>query len=454
MRNSLTRSLMGHGCGSSYNGPTISLEEEILVTADNAADIAEADNAMDVAEGLYDKAEALEDHADFMEGQVEEATPTEMALSEQVIGANLEGTGADVEEAAPALESFIGTRPSLEGVREMVRSFWEAIKRAVKKVWDKIKGYWRKFTSRVGSLEKSAKELRERASKMSGKSVKNEDKKVNFSGSTLALLSTGTTAEKNAGTMIKNLEEIASLNKLFATKYQPHVARYCEELASAMDSFKTDTPAEISDSLSAVNRKAATLAAGCKGQLGSSMSKKGDRRFDATDVDVYQSEPLAGYKTIFGIIPTGSAGGRNEAGYARNLQQTDVFMSSTSDKDFTIDDEEINVMEVSQCTKVADIVIDMCVELRYFDSGKGWKEMEKKQDKLNKAGERIAKAAERLDNADGDKAEARTAIYAVQRYVAACARWSKNPSMALSNHTASVARAAITIANRSLSQYR
>ena len=450
MRNSLTRTLMGHGRGSSYNGPEISLEEEVVVAADNAADIAEADNAMDVAEGLYDKAEALEDHADFMEEQVENATPTEMALSEQVIGGNLEGTGADVEEAAPALESYIGSRPSMEGIREMVRNFWEAIKRAVKKVWEKIKSYWRKFTSRVGSLEKSAKELRDRASKMSGKSVKNEDKKVNFAGSTLALVSTGTTAEKSAANIISNLELISKLNKKIATKYQPLITKGCEDISAALDKFDTESPVT---SLKEVNSAADRMCTSMSTALTGDFKKEGDKRFNVDNGDTYQSAQLPGYKTLFQISPKfGSVTGEMEV--ARTLQSCDMFLAATSDKDFTVDDAELNVFEVNQCTKVADIIIDMCVELRYYDTGKGWKEMEKKQDKMNRAGDRIAKSADRLENSDENKSDARSAIYAAHRYVACCARWSKNPTMSLSNHTAAVARAAIAIANRSLSQYR
>ena len=456
MRNSLTRSLMGAG-SSSYNGPEISLEEEVILAGQQGEDIAEADATMDEIASIQNRADNLTDHADFVEGQVTEATPTEMALSEQTMAANLEGTGAEVEDVAPALESAIGSRPSMEGVREMVRSFWEAVKRAVKKVWEKIKGYWRKMTSRVSSLEKSAKELRTKAQSVSGKSVKSDDKKFSVSGSTVTLLSAGTAAKK-ASDFMSDFGKMMKANSALTTAWAAKVDTGSNNLITKLQDFDEENGP---GSLVALNGAAATLQNDLKGIVTSALSMSGtsgDDRFNGADRTVTKSDQLLGQKALFMVVA--SAAGTNDEGhakeYADNIQLFDVFLSSYTSKDEKeFDDVEFETMSHSDAIKVADAVIDMCSEMRYYETGKGVSKLEKVRDKLEKAGDKLSKSVERTDNGDdADKASAsRTAIYAAMRYATVVTRWSKNPNMSFSNHCASVARAAISVANRSMSQY-
>lgn len=455
MRNSLTRSLMG-ARASAYQGPEISLEEEAILAGQQGDDIAQADATMDEIASIQNRADNLTDHADFVESQVESATPTEMALSEQAISANLDGTGTEVEDVAPALESAIGSRPSMEGVREMVRSFWEAIKRAVKKVWEKIKGYWRKMTSRVSSLEKSAKELREKAQGISGKTLKSEDKKFSVSGSTITLLST-TSASRKASDFLPLFGKMMKVNSELGTKWAGKMDTGSSALVTKIQDFDEDKPTE---SLRAINSAAATLHDGLltiANSSGLSFSQKGDSRFDSADADLEKSEVLLGQKALF--IVSGKGGGNpniSDKEMASQIQKLDIFVSNESDKDpKEFDETDFETMTHSDAIKVADIVIDMCTEMRYYETGKGVSKLEKVRDKLEKAGEKLSKTVERTDSKDSadTASEARTAIYAAMRYATVVTRWSKNPNMSYTNHCASIARAAISVASRSMSQY-
>lgn len=149
-------------------GRTISLEEEQLLLAD-AADLAsDINQELNEVDRLSDVSNALEDLAAVAD-QIEQASPTEIALIETAGDVAVAGTDIEAEEVIPSLESYRGKKIATETIRARAATIWKNIQQFLKSVWEKIEKF---FYSIFGTIPNTRRRLQKLKEKVDGSHAK------------------------------------------------------------------------------------------------------------------------------------------------------------------------------------------------------------------------------------------------------------------------------------------
>lgn len=157
----------------------VSLEEEQIMMSDAADLAAEVSQELNEVNRVIEVSDALEDLA-VIADQIEQASPTEIALMETAGDMAVAGTDIEGEQIVPSLESFIGKRIATEDFRQTAATVWKNIQEFVKSVYDKIEKF---FYNVFGVIPK----MRMRVEKMSenieiAKNKNSPGTKVEFKG--------------------------------------------------------------------------------------------------------------------------------------------------------------------------------------------------------------------------------------------------------------------------------
>lgn len=437
--------------------PTVSLEEAAILEAQAASDVVEADATMDEVENLQQKADVLSDTADYIETSVntsdEGPTQNEVVLAEQVADAATAGTGQTSEDLLPAVESYIGrgSQIALEGIRETIRNFWETIKRGIEKIWNLLKRYYRSMTSRLSSVVKSAKELKEKADKNTSKSP-GDTKKVKVSATSVGLLSADSKIS-NAAAIQSNLDALINHADHALNEWTKAVVAAGKGIAENMKDLDEDNSVE---KLEAINEKVKTILT----KLPSNYSTSQDTRFAEKDVILESSPVLAGDRRLF--IKKKNPPTKDLAmAVAAQQQYTEWFMTSATSKEKDYEETEIDLMTPNATSKLAQTILNACDKFRNYAEGRGFEDLQKQSEAIRKAGDTAAAKVGKLENRANDEDDKinkeRSLVIrrlrSAQSYAQAYAKWAKNPTVTLTNHTLSVMRAAITVGNSSMAKY-
>lgn len=425
----------------------VSNEEAELIVEEQANDLAQADAELDEVYRLQDVADKTEETADYIEQGINQkedgATEGEVALAEQVADLATAGTGESAETVMPAVESYIGSKVSTEGFREVVRNIIDTIKRMIKKIVDRLKAFWRKMTSRLSALKRSAEELKERAGKMSGKHAK--EKKFEVSGSVARLISYENKPVKNGAELISGIKDLNKDMAEVANTYCPEVSKVGEKLADELSSFDPEKGlvhlGKINKTINEMLVRASKSATDAK--------SSSDSRFTSADTKLTSSGPILGGKTVFASMWSGTNDG-DARDVARRIQSSSVFMADSKKDQTDPESASLDVFTAAQVQDIAEEVIRGCEVLRRYSEGKGLKDMEK-------AGEAVRKAADKIGNvkADEDKVtqENQTATRLAIQFGSTYVAWTKEPYTALAAHVCSVFRASMAAGSKALSQY-
>lgn len=433
--------------GSMGAWPVVSNEEAELVVEEQADDLASADADLGEVYRLQDVVEKTDESANYIEDTInakaddEGATEGEVALAEQVADLATAGTGDSAETVMPAVESYIGSKISVEGFRQVVRNVIDAIKRAITAIIDRLKSYWRKMTSRLSAMVRSAEDLKKRANAASGKTAK--EKKISVSGSTATKVGYEGKAVRTGAELLTGVRDLKDFADKVTNGWCPSIASLGEKLADKLSSFDVEKAVEDLGSLNTV----------IEGHIQSAekklpaMSSSSDSRYTNSDVKVESSKPLLGGKSLFCV--TAKQNGDNAVSKAQAIQDSSYFLADSKKDQKDADNAEIDTLTPSQAGDIAEEVIRAAEMLRKYTEGKGLKDLEK-------AGDNVKKAADKLGSQKHDenvKQENQTATRRAFYYGSAFAKWTKDPHASVASHTCSVLRAAMGVANQSMSQY-
>ena len=422
----------------------ISMEEEALLIQESAGDLAEAEAEIEDAQELADTSDALEDLAMVADG-IDEASENEVALVEAGVQLATAGSDLEVEDVAPGLESYVGRRISTEGIKETARAIYEAIIRAVKKFWEKIKAFFRKTVGTLANLRRSAEKLRARAGECHGKTSKEKQIEV---GGEINALSIDYKAPKTGKAIVDILDgSQKSLSSILGGLNKEN-ADIGEKLADALNDFEADTSAEALASLGKV--------CGAFGKHGSfnlpagSFQTSVDTRYPASTGMKYQVvKDVPGNRII--VMSNPDRTGKDPMATAAKLRAIKSHMASCTDKDKDpVTEATLSVVTPAEAEKMADVIIDIVTTVSAYETGKSRKDADKAKERVEKA---CAKAKERMEKVKADDTATVSAYRAALNLVPTYIHMSGQLAAQATSVSLAAARAAIVVANKSLSQY-
>jgi gas vesicle protein len=414
--------------------------EELVQSVQESTELqGEVVNDLATVERLEQSAAGLEDIAGINENAVTEATEGELALTE--VAADLATVGTDIEGAAemvPALESYAGKRISMEGIKQVAKDIWAAIKAFMKKIWEKIITFWRRITDQVPSVVKAAKKLQARAEATAGKTLKDNGKKTKISSSEGRALVVDNAKVTTYAGITAGLKSLKATCSIVLDTQAKAVIEAGDKIAELVGAFDLDKP---EDSLTKINT-------GVSSALPKPFTTKvsGDSRFSGEQT-VTRSEHLPGNRAVFLSLVKPSSG--SALGTAQMIRSSSASLSASHEKpkDFT-GEFEIETLTPSDCDKLGDDIIEIMEILKKFQTDSRRK-LETISDKVTKAGEKISSKPD-----DETTPNALKHYQSAQSYGAVYAKWCSSPYMSLLSHTLATSRTVISVANKSLSQYK
>lgn len=421
--------------------PVISMEEEVLMTGEAAEDLAQAETEISEVERVEDLADALEDLAEVAE-TIEEATPTDLAMVETAARAALAGSDVEVEEVLPALESYAGTRISVETIRDTARRLWDNIVEMLKKVWEKVEGFFYKMVGTIPRLRKAAEALKDRAEATVGKTVEEQKTKLGGEAGTLSL---DGKAPKGAADVLSALGAVKDQGQAVFGKYATTLAKAGENMASAISDFDIE---KAEESLLKVCNAATGVGISEIAKLCKAVSTS-DTRWRSGEASM--APALPGGKSI--IFVSGKLSKEEALAYAEGMRRTyaEVVQTSAKKQD-AVRSAELSTMSTGDAIAVAEQVLAICDQIEEYQRGKGAKDIAKARDKMKEAG---AKATKSMEKSRKDAGAAPIAQYkAAINFNVAYGRWATTPMGSLASISLAACRAAIVVANKSLSNYK
>lgn len=222
--------------------PMVDASEGSFLALESMDIMNEVGGCFDESAELANKEGNLSTLVDYVEGEVNgqgedgalrTATQNEVALVEQAVTANTDGTGLTEDEVLPALESAEGSQIALEGVKDAIASFGKAAVELVKKIGAGFSNFMKVIFTRLGALRSEIAKTEKAISK--GK-LKTEPFDVNRSLSRYALL--------NGNDTVKNSKELATAAaSLFGsvreigTEYPKQIIDQYDGIIKAIDIF-------------------------------------------------------------------------------------------------------------------------------------------------------------------------------------------------------------------------
>lgn len=423
--------------------PAVEQDEVELIAADQASDLAQADSDMDMVYELQEKADTVDETAAYIDNSINQqeggASEGEVGLAEQVADLATQGTGEDSETVMPAVESYIGSKISTEGFKQVIRNTIEAIKRALRAIFERIKAFWRKMTSRLSALVRTAEEVKKRARDAQGKSTK--EKKVEVGGSTARLISYAGTPVKTAANIITGFKDLAEVADRTSNKWAAAVAKAGDNIAETLGDFD---PEKAVSELNSLNSKMGKLNPSSEV---AGMTSSSDSRYKHAGITLNSSKELLGGKSVFAQASDYSGSDAKEK--ARAIQMERVFLADSKKDQKDPEKAEIEVFSPSQAADLAEEVIRTAGTLRKYGEGKGLTDLEKARKKVETAADRMLGK----QKTDEISQENQTCTRLAFQFGTTFVDWSHNPHTQLSAHTVAVARAALAVANKSLSLY-
>ena len=421
----------------------ISMEEEALLIQESAGDLAEAEAEIEDAQELADTSDALEDLAMVADG-IDEASENEVALVEAGVQLATAGSDLEVEDVAPALESYVGRRISTEGIKETARAIYDAIIRAVKKFWEKIKAFFRKTVGTLANLRRSAEKLRSRAGECHGKTAKEKQIEV---GSEINALSTDYKAPKTGTAIVGLIDSTHKLLDACLDGQNAVSAKIGEKLADALNDFDADDATAAKASL---GKAVAAFDTGTSSKLpGSKTQASVDTRYPATTgVNYTVVSDIPGNRIL---VITNAGKSSDPMQGATKLRGIKAHLANCTDKDKDpVTEATVSVITPTEAEKLADKIIDIVTVIAAFENGKGRKDADKAKERVEKA---CAKAKERMEKVKADDTATVSAYRAALNLVPTFTHISGQIPAQMTSVALAASRAAIVVANKSLSQY-
>ena len=268
---------------------TLSLEDEEIIFDEARESGVQAEVELNEADRILEVSDALEDLA-VITDQINEATPSEVALiqnsaqmavagtdidpdemipvpavaqedEEPEVPAETQGQGegqgegeptpaatepADEPEAAPAgddvtklevpgLEAYIGRKISTEGMREVATTLYRNLEAFLIKIWDSIVHFFHNIVVGIPRIMEASKKLRKAVSGL----VKNNNSKSGILKITTGVqaLHVGGTPVKNVGTLTKEIDSLIDISEYVFNTYTKEISGIVDKVASVYAKF-------------------------------------------------------------------------------------------------------------------------------------------------------------------------------------------------------------------------
>lgn len=212
----------------------LSLEEEAIIFDDAindyneiGSDIAEVERISQVSDGLDDLATIAD--------SIDTATPQEVALIQTVGQMAVAGTNVDPSEvvptvtsadlvntdgtSVPSLESFIGNKISVAGIREVAAKIWEKIKAFVAYIWEKITRFIHDIWVGIPRIKNTIEVLKVKVAEMNkNKLAVDANNRISFIRNVPGLMVAGKLVNSGSS-LITELGKLQAVSKVVFEEY-------------------------------------------------------------------------------------------------------------------------------------------------------------------------------------------------------------------------------------------
>ena len=427
--------------------------EEMEVMGDEAqADAVQVDQELNEAERIIEVSDALEDLA-VIADNIEEATPTDLALVDTVATMAVAGTDVTPEAVtgndATAMESFVGRRIATEGIKETARNIWENILKFLKSVWTRIESFFYKIFGTIPRMRKRVEAARKEAEEAAGKTLESDKKTLTLTAGVNAMRFEAGFV-KNAGelkTAFSNLE--AGCDDIFKS-YSKFVAKKGEQIAQIIGEMEAENAAESADKILSKLKnigkfKPAKLTGGGKGP-------------SMPGFETAMTKGMLGGKSLMAKDSLDNPGDSGSSlAKLEYLRRSSVSLANSQEKPKDAPNElKFTTMapaEMEAVLEIADKILDRLEDFKrnggQADLVKGRKAMESASDKAN------AKFAKVRDDKDNKDAKAALPYFkAMVNFNTAYARWAQEPAMPLFSHALDMVSAVLKVVGKSTAAYK
>lgn len=424
--------------------PLVSMEEQEILISEAHQYLNESEEQLNDAERLEETATALEDVV-MAADQIEEATPSDLIMIEAASRLAVAGSDIDPEEITPSLEQFHGTRVSMEGVRRMISAIWEAIRTAVKRVYEKIEGFFYKILGTIPRLKKSIEAVRARAHATVGKTVKENKTTV---GAEINSLFTDIKVVKDGTSMLKGFNNLELQTAAYMRDYPKPINKMGERIKKALDNFDAD---KVEDSLGEAVKGFAESLENDFDKVSKNVELSevtGDSRF--APGEYAKLAPLPGGKSIFCRAPL-DGDEESVLGMAEKIRKVSYSLQgTTSTSDDPAKEDTINTLNIADIQELMDLADKICDHVEQYTRGGDWKKVKKTRDSISKAANKLTNDMERNRELTSHQMNYYRSMVSFVRFYA---RLSTQPAAQLTSHALRCCRAAVSVSNRSLSNY-
>lgn len=413
-------------------------EETLLLSVDAAQDLVEIEQDFNQIRRVEDLVDGLEDLGRIAAG-IESAQYSDLLLVETAARLAVAGSDLTLNEITPGLEQYHNAKISTESIQELAQALWEGVKGALDRVWKKINDFFTRMLTTIPRTRKAVERLRERAQSKADGKVKENKTALGPEVNALALAHKAPANEKD---ILTALTELKRQNNAFFGKHLETVVKVGGALAGAIEKFD---PAKPEGSLERINNAALALDLATSSAL-SKATKVEDRRFEPS-ATVMASAPLPGNRSVF--FTQNLSEGDSVLGKAEALRYRQAIVKPTLERPKAeLSEGTITTLQSSDILDICDLCDQLLDQLERYRKSECVTAIEKTKGELAKACEKATKA---VDAFEGSNVTPKIYLRSTINYNSSYLRWASQPQTSLMSLTLAACRAAVTIANKSLS---
>jgi hypothetical protein len=422
---------------------SISLEEEQMLIEDAAndavevaADLAEADRAMDVADALEDLAVVAD--------QISEATPTDVALVETAGALAVAGTDVEPEDVVPALEGYVGKKIATEDFRTKAEGIWKSIQAFLKQIWTKIESFFYKIFGTIPALRRRIEDMKLAVAAADKAGAVNDGKEIDLTVGVNALTVGGkpVTNEAQLTAAFKATSEAADY--VFG-KYMVAIAGRGEAIAKAIAAFDPVKPeTSASAALAAITAHTPPALPG---------ASKGNatrfRSYNTTDgADLLCNQHLI-YKAFTENKEVSVIGAMARQSGAR------IEMEATQGATPASNVIKFKPLSLAGSTKLLDEALDLLKTLEEHKRGPRGNALKASKKSMESASDKAQKAMAGVKPAEGaSEAVAVPYFRALLNFNGAFAHWAQSPAMQMMQTGLTSVRAVSVVVAKSVAAHK
>lgn len=394
----------------------------------------------------HDVAIGLENLAMVTVG-IEEASNIHLGLIDVGTELALAGTGIDTEEALPGLENYAGTKVSVESIRDLVAAIWKSIQDGLVKMWKAISGFWKRITEALPRIKSDAESIKTKATEMAGATQVEAKFKIGAEAQVLAI---DYKTPASGSDITEGLNTIATLMSSFFGKQTKSLIVAGKEIAAKIGSFDITSVETADSSLAAINVATKTIDFAEIAKLAKNKVLATDKRFPK-DTSV-KALSLLGNKSLFYTEEVAADVNDTTLRLAEKHRALRVEIRETefNPKEVKKGDVEISTISPEDVVSICDVVIGICDSVLEYDA----KGLEAAADVIKKATGDLQKKHDGAAKADDFSSEIRQYVLSAANFNVAYTRWSTKTSATLTSVSVASCRAALTVARKSLSNYK